>query len=127
MIKQGLQLKMGQQLAMTPQLQQAIKLLQLSTLDLQQEIQNVLDENPLLQQDDESGIAEVSSEQKDSSDMDTSEALTQQDSPMICLLKIAGKSHSLHHQQRQSPLAQSIMKVKILSIKANLQIHYKTT
>ncbi|WP_354625300.1 RNA polymerase factor sigma-54 [Psychromonas sp. MME2] len=78
-MKQGLQLKMGQQLAMTPQLQQAIKLLQLSTLDLQQEIQNVLDENPLLQQDDESGIAEVSSEQKDSSDMDTSEALTQQE------------------------------------------------
>lgn len=77
-MKQGLQLKMGQQLAMTPQLQQAIKLLQLSTLDLQQEIQNVLDENPLLEQDDNSGTEEVSTEQ-DSSQIDTTEALTKQE------------------------------------------------
>ena len=34
---------------MTPQLQQAIKLLQLSTLDLQTEIQEALDSNPLLE------------------------------------------------------------------------------
>ena len=48
-MKQSLQLKMGQQLAMTPQLQQAIKLLQLSSLDLQTEIQEALDSNPLLE------------------------------------------------------------------------------
>lgn len=48
-MKASLQLKMGQQLAMTPQLQQAIRLLQLSTLDLQQEIQEALDSNPLLE------------------------------------------------------------------------------
>ncbi len=48
-MKQSLQLKIGQQLTMTPQLQQAIKLLQLSTLDLQQEIQQALDSNPLLE------------------------------------------------------------------------------
>ena len=36
-MKQSLQLKLGQQLTMTPQLQQAIRLLQLSTMDLQQE------------------------------------------------------------------------------------------
>jgi RNA polymerase sigma-54 factor len=48
-MKQSLQLKLGQQLTMTPQLQQAIKLLQLSTLDLQQEIQQALDSNPLLE------------------------------------------------------------------------------
>ena len=49
---QSLQLRMGQQLSMTPQLQQAIKLLQLSTLDLQQEIQQRLDkgETQLLHQ-----------------------------------------------------------------------------
>ena len=35
-MKQGLQLRLSQQLAMTPQLQQAIRLLQLSTLELQQ-------------------------------------------------------------------------------------------
>jgi RNA polymerase sigma-54 factor len=48
-MKQGLHLKLGQQLTMTPQLQQAIRLLQLSTLDLQQEIQQALQENPMLE------------------------------------------------------------------------------
>ena len=38
---------------MTPQLQQAIKLLQLSTLDLQQEIQDALDSNLMLEEYDE--------------------------------------------------------------------------
>lgn len=52
-MKQSLQLRMGQQLAMTPQLQQAIKLLQLSTLDLQQEIQQVLESNIMLEIDEE--------------------------------------------------------------------------
>ncbi|GAA0811774.1 RNA polymerase factor sigma-54 [Colwellia sp. D2M02] len=49
-----LQLRIGQQLTMTPQLQQAIKLLQLSTLELQQEIQEVLESNPLLEIDESS-------------------------------------------------------------------------
>jgi RNA polymerase sigma-54 factor len=53
-MKQSLQLKLGQQLTMTPQLQQAIKLLQLSTLDLQQEIQSALDSNPMLEIGDDS-------------------------------------------------------------------------
>ena len=48
-MKQSLQLKLGTQLTMTPQLQQAIRLLQLSTLDLQQEVQSALDSNPLLE------------------------------------------------------------------------------
>jgi RNA polymerase sigma-54 factor len=52
-MKQSLQLKLGQQLTMTPQLQQAIRLLQLSTLDLQQEIQLALDSNPLLEMAEE--------------------------------------------------------------------------
>lgn len=51
-MKPSLQLKMGQQLTMTPQLQQAIRLLQLSTLDLQQEIQEALESNPMLESDD---------------------------------------------------------------------------
>ena len=53
-MKPSLQLKLGQQLAMTPQLQQAIRLLQLSTLDLQQEIQEALDSNPLLEVEENS-------------------------------------------------------------------------
>lgn len=48
-MKLSLQLKLGQQLTMTPQLQQAIRLLQLSTLDLQQEIQQALESNPMLE------------------------------------------------------------------------------
>ncbi|MEQ8264374.1 RNA polymerase factor sigma-54 [Pseudohaliea sp.] len=54
-MKQALQLKLGQQLTMTPQLQQAIKLLQLSTLDLQLEIQQVLQSNPMLELDEGEG------------------------------------------------------------------------
>lgn len=53
MLRQGFDLKLGQTLSMTPQLQQAIRLLQLSSLELQQEIQQALDENPLLQLADE--------------------------------------------------------------------------
>jgi RNA polymerase sigma-54 factor len=52
-MKQTLSLKLGQQLTMTPQLQQAIRLLQLSTLDLQQEIQQALDSNPMLEIDED--------------------------------------------------------------------------
>jgi RNA polymerase sigma-54 factor len=54
-MKQSLQIKMGQSLAMTPQLQQAIKLLQLSTLELQTEIQSALESNPMLEMQDEEG------------------------------------------------------------------------
>ena len=51
-MKQSLHLRLGQQLTMTPQLQQAIKLLQLSSLDLQQEIQEALDSNVMLEVDE---------------------------------------------------------------------------
>ena len=46
-------MKLGQQLKMTPQLQQAIRLLQLSTMELSQEIQLALDSNPMLEADEE--------------------------------------------------------------------------
>jgi RNA polymerase sigma-54 factor len=49
-MKPVLSLKLGQQLRMTPQLQQAIRLLQLSTFDLQQEIQEALDSNLMLEE-----------------------------------------------------------------------------
>jgi RNA polymerase sigma-54 factor len=47
-MKQALEIKLGQKLAMTPQLQQAIRLLQLSVIDLRTEIQSALDSNPML-------------------------------------------------------------------------------
>lgn len=49
-MKPALTLRMGQQLRMTPQLQQAIRLLQLSTVDLELEIQQALDTNPMLEE-----------------------------------------------------------------------------
>ena len=51
-MKQSLQLKLSQQLTLTPQLQQSIRLLQLSTLELNQELETFLMENPLLERDD---------------------------------------------------------------------------
>lgn len=51
-MKQNLQLRISQNLALTPQLQQSIRLLQLSTLELSQELETILQENPLLEMAD---------------------------------------------------------------------------
>jgi len=60
-VKPTLQLGIGQQLTMTPQLQQAIRLLQLSSLDLQQEIQAALEKNPLLELTESENQPEIGS------------------------------------------------------------------
>ena len=52
-MKPSLQLKLSQHLTLTPQLQQSIRLLQLSTLELNQELERFLQENPLLERDEE--------------------------------------------------------------------------
>ena len=52
-MKQGLSLRVSQHLALTPQLQQSIRLLQLSTLELSQEVEQMLDENPFLELGDD--------------------------------------------------------------------------
>jgi RNA polymerase sigma-54 factor len=59
-MKQSLSLKLGQHLTMTPQLQQAIRLLQLSTLELRQEIQQAIETNPMLEfsEDDEAEVGD---------------------------------------------------------------------
>jgi RNA polymerase sigma-54 factor len=51
-MKQTLQLKLSQHLTLTPQLQQSIRLLQLSTLELNQELERFLAENPLLEREE---------------------------------------------------------------------------
>lgn len=64
-MKQGLSLRVSQHLALTPQLQQSIRLLQLSTLELSQEVEQMLDENPFLELAEEAapredfGLAQV--------------------------------------------------------------------
>ncbi len=52
-MKPSLQVRLSQHLALTPQLQQSIRLLQLSTLELQQEVGQMLDQNPFLEVDDD--------------------------------------------------------------------------
>ncbi|MBH2019834.1 RNA polymerase factor sigma-54 [Polaromonas sp.] len=57
-MKQGLSLRVSQHLALTPQLQQSIRLLQLSTLELSQEVEQMLDENPFLEMVDDTAPRE---------------------------------------------------------------------
>ncbi|WP_341908599.1 RNA polymerase factor sigma-54 [Polaromonas sp. YR568] len=57
-MKQGLSLRVSQHLALTPQLQQSIRLLQLSTLELSQEVEQMLDENPFLEVAEETAVRE---------------------------------------------------------------------
>jgi RNA polymerase sigma-54 factor len=52
-MKPSLSLRLSQHLALTPQLQQSIRLLQLSTLELNQEIEQAIADNPLLERDDD--------------------------------------------------------------------------
>ncbi len=54
-MKPSLQVRLSQHLALTPQLQQSIRLLQLSTLELHQEVEQMLEQNPFLEADDEAG------------------------------------------------------------------------
>jgi len=77
-MKQSIQLKLGQHLTMTPQLQQAIRLLQLSTLELQLEVQGVLDSNLMLERDEAESQPETDSamdsgqEQRDKNEVQAS-------------------------------------------------------
>jgi RNA polymerase sigma-54 factor len=57
-VKQGLSLRTSQHLSLTPQLQQSIRLLQLSTLELSQEVEQALDENPFLERETDEAVRE---------------------------------------------------------------------
>ena len=68
-MKASLQLKGAQHLTMTPQLQQSIRLLQLSSVELQQEVAQALAENPMLERDD----AEEGDGERDGSNAEATE------------------------------------------------------
>ena len=73
-MKPTLQLKLSQHLTLTPQLQQSIKLLQLSTIELNQEIERALLDNPLLEREDEDFVstdAPADATRETASDRDT--------------------------------------------------------
>ncbi|MEM7400746.1 MAG: RNA polymerase factor sigma-54 [Pseudomonadota bacterium] len=75
MLKPSLQARLGQQLTMTPQLQQAIRLLQLSSLELKAEIQEAFETNPMLETEEENSTEALSSENSSSNnDQENGEA-----------------------------------------------------
>jgi len=68
----GLSLRVSQHLALTPQLQQSIRLLQLSTLEMEQEIEHMLGDNPFLERDE----ADSSNDNNDSTSNDSAQPPT---------------------------------------------------
>ncbi|MBI2308239.1 MAG: RNA polymerase factor sigma-54 [Rhodocyclales bacterium] len=72
-MRPALQLKLSQHLALTPQLQQSIRLLQLSTLELNQELEKFLLENPLLEREDEDNFVPAPSPSNNSSEREQAE------------------------------------------------------
>ena len=79
MMKPSLQVRLSQHLALTPQLQQSIRLLQLSTLELQQEIEQMLEQNPFLEADDEAAALDTAPSERASATEPSSEQLRERD------------------------------------------------
>ncbi len=81
-MKPTLQLKLSQQLNLTPQLQQSIRLLQLSSIELNQEIERIIQENPLLELDDHWNAKTHDTQRSDESanDTESSEPIMRDDS-----------------------------------------------
>jgi len=61
-MKPSLQVRLSQHLSLTPQLQQSIRLLQLSTLELHQEVEQMLEQNPFLEAEEEASAPEAAPE-----------------------------------------------------------------
>ncbi len=86
-MKQSIQLRLGQHLTMTPQLQQAIRLLQLSTVELQLEVQGVLDSNLMLEPDEAEtppgtdSSTEAGQEQRNRNETEAAGSETPEDAP----------------------------------------------
>lgn len=77
-----LELRPGQHLTLTPQLQQSIRLLQLSTLDLEAEISQVLADNPLLERGDDTPAAEAQAESERESSVQDDEHAAERETPV---------------------------------------------
>lgn len=95
MLRQGLDIRIGQTLSMTPQLQQAIRLLQLSSIELQEEIQQALEENPLLQlaEDAASNGDDHLSERSPSAELSTESTENLSDNELSELGEVEPSSH----------------------------------
>jgi len=102
-MKPTLQLKIGQHLTMTPQLQQAIRLLQLSTLDLQTEIQEALESNPLLDVD-ESGSDSDSGDTSEQNTSDKSTETTNEKEPVVDFSQSSDSSEANSTTNEDAPV-----------------------
>jgi len=82
-MKPSLQLRQGQQLALTPQLRQAIRLLQLSTVELEAEITAAVESNPLLERSDETQDSLVPVDGSDDAPTDADSSLDSSNAEVI--------------------------------------------
>jgi RNA polymerase sigma-54 factor len=80
-MKPSLQVRLSQHLALTPQLQQSIRLLQLSTLELHQEVEQMLEQNPFLEMDEEAPTPFETSLERSSTPERTANGADEPDSP----------------------------------------------
>ena len=90
-MKQSLNLKLAQQLTLTPQLKQSLRLLQLSSLDLENEVQQALDSNPLLER----------SENEKAADKDKIHVSDEASAPSIT--EAADPSHEIERADQLAP------------------------
>jgi len=74
-MKPSLQVRLSQHLALTPQLQQSIRLLQLSTLELHQEVEQMLEQNPFLETDEDGGTPYDAPAERQSASTEREEAV----------------------------------------------------
>jgi RNA polymerase sigma-54 factor len=82
-MKPGLSLRVSQHLALTPQLQQSIRLLQLSTLEMAQEVEQMLDENPFLERSEDGADRELFGLEQADTPVSTSEQITEAAEPTM--------------------------------------------
>ena len=96
-MKHSLQLRLSQHLTLTPQLQQSIRLLQLSTLELNQELERFLQENPLLERDDDvqDGVTSSRLESESYTEVDTSSPNRETEEPPADAAPLDGGTSSL--------------------------------
>jgi RNA polymerase sigma-54 factor len=95
MVRQSLDVRLGQHLTLTPALQQSIRMLQLSSLDLQAEIERALDENPMLEAE------AVNTE--DAQVQPVVQALSAQPTPASQSDRYSASRHSRDDDQQEQP------------------------
>ncbi len=84
-MKPGLSLRVSQHLALTPQLQQSIRLLQLSTLEMAQEVEQMLDDNPFLERSEDGAEREAYGLEQADAPVSTSEQIAEAADPVMPL------------------------------------------